>query len=97
MHDAPSVAERQAPAQLEQVALHKHTAKHTRAALHVLLEIAVEELEDEVELQVKDLILLEVVRLLGWSVRVRVSDRQRQQRARSERRMQKDAQDMWVL
>ena len=52
VHDAPCVAEGKAAAELEQVGLDQHRTEQPGAGLHVLLEVAVEELEYQVELAV---------------------------------------------
>lgn len=52
MHDAPGVAEGQSADALEEVGLDKVRGEHAVDAFHVLLEVLVEELKDEVQLAV---------------------------------------------
>lgn len=50
MHYPAGVAEGETAAALVEVGLYEHVGEHTRAGLHVLLEVTVKELKDEVKL-----------------------------------------------
>ena len=52
VHNAPRMAERESPHALEQVTLDEEGLEHASAGLHVLFEVAVKELEDEVQIPV---------------------------------------------
>jgi hypothetical protein len=50
VHYPAGVAEGETAAALVEVGLNEHVGEHSRAGLHVLLEVAVKELKDEVKL-----------------------------------------------